>query len=78
MPAYYEITISDELDSAWATWFRGMRFQVNAHGETVLSGMLDDQAALHGMLNRIRDLNLTLISVSSSPAERLHDDRRKS
>jgi hypothetical protein len=64
----YEILIEDHLGDSWAEWFEGMtiRDEVDEHGrfaQTVLSGPMD-QAALHGILMRIRDLGLTLISVS--------------
>ncbi|HSR29009.1 MAG TPA: hypothetical protein VLY63_00485 [Anaerolineae bacterium] len=64
----YEILIEDHLGDSWTEWFDGMtiRAEVDEHGQftqTVLSGPMD-QAALHGILMRIRDLGLTLISVS--------------
>lgn len=65
MPAYYEITIKDQLDPGWSAWFAGVQVTPLEGGGTLLSGILPDQAALHGLLERIRDLNLTLISVSS-------------
>ena len=61
-PAVYEIRVEGVLDSWWATWFGGL--QVQASGtQTVISGPLADQAALHGLLVKIRDLGLDLISV---------------
>ena len=61
-PAYYEIRVEGLLDSRWAAWFGGLQF--NSDGaQTVLSGRLPDQPALHGLLARIRDLGLCLISV---------------
>src|SRR5262245_11720240 len=61
-PARYEIRVAGVLDSCWATWFDGL--QVIAEGEeTVISGLLTDQPALHGLLAKIRDLGLTLTSV---------------
>jgi hypothetical protein len=64
MPEYYEIRTKGHLDSAWSDWFAGMKSTHLEGDETLLSGALPDQAALHGLLERIRDLNLTLISVS--------------
>lgn len=66
----YEIRIEDHLGDSWTAWFEGMtiRDEVDEHGRfrrTVLSGVMD-QAALHGALMRIRDLGLTLVSVSRS------------
>ena len=60
----YRIRIKGKLDERWAQWFDGMRVgYVDAVGETTLSGALPDQTALHGLLTKIRDLNLDLISV---------------
>ena len=60
--AHYEIRVEGVLDSRWAAWFDGL--QVSDDGEeTVISGVLPDQPALHGLLAKIRDLGLCLISV---------------
>ena len=60
--AHYEIRVDGVLDSQWAAWFDGL--QVSDDGdETVISGLLADQPALHGLLAKIRDLGLCLISV---------------
>jgi hypothetical protein len=64
MPEYYEIKVRGHLDQRWSDWFAGLRLTHLEGNETLLSGLLLDQAALHGLLERIRDLNLTLISVS--------------
>jgi hypothetical protein len=64
MPEYYEIKVKGHLDASWSQWFAGLKLtQLEGNG-TVLSGTLPDQAALHGLLEHIRDLNLTLISVT--------------
>ena len=65
MPEHYEIKIRGHLDPYWSEWFAGMRLTHLAGDETLLSGSLPDQAALYGLLERIRDLNLKLISVAS-------------
>ena len=65
MPEYYEIKIKGHLDQRWSEWFAGLTLTHLEGNETSLSGQLSDQAALHGLLERIRDLNLTLISVTS-------------
>jgi hypothetical protein len=64
MSEYYEIKIKGHLDPRWSGWFAGMTLTTLEGKETLLSGPLADQAALHGLLERIRDLNLTLISVN--------------
>ena len=59
----YEIKIKGHLDDRWADWFEGMMFTHESDGTTTLCGPVTDQAALHGILNGIRDLGLSLISV---------------
>jgi hypothetical protein len=66
MPEYYEIKIKGCLDPGWSDWFAGLKLAHLDADETLISGPLPDQAALHGLLERIRDLNLTLISVTCS------------
>lgn len=65
MTAFYKIKVKGHLDAHWSDWFAGLQLTYPAADETLLSGPLPDQAALHGLLERIRDLNLTLISVSN-------------
>jgi hypothetical protein len=66
MPEFYEIKIKGHLDQHWSDWFSGLKLAYLEEDETLLSGWLNDQAALHGLLERIRDLNLTLLSVTRS------------
>ena len=66
MPEYYEIKIKGHLNDHWEPWFEGMNLKYETDGEeqyTLISGPVADQPALHGLLAKIRDLNLTLISV---------------
>jgi hypothetical protein len=65
VPEYYEIKIKGHLDPCWSDWFAGLKLTHLEEDETLLSGPLPDQAALHGLFERIRDLNLKLISVTS-------------
>lgn len=60
----YEIRVRDHLTTGWTHYFEGMELRYEANGEMVLTGRLPDQAALHGVLIRVRDLGLTLISVN--------------
>ena len=64
MPEYYEIKIKGHLDQRWSESLAGLTLTHLQGDETLLSGTLPDQPALHGLLERIRDLNLTLISVT--------------
>ncbi len=60
----YEIRIRGRLDARWAARFDGMSMQDDPDGTTVLSGPVTDQAALHGLISRVRDLGLPLLSVA--------------
>ncbi len=78
MPEYYEIKVKSHLDQRWLDWFLGLQLTYLEGDKTLLSGLLLDQAALHGLLERIRDLNLTLISVNrSNPPEQQLDQENK-
>lgn len=62
-PSHYEIRIQGHLDSRWASWFEGLTLTPEEDGATRLSGPVADQAALHGLLRKVRDLGLPLLSV---------------
>jgi hypothetical protein len=63
MSPVYEIRVHGRLDARWESWFQGLSLQFEGENVTVMRGPVSDQACLHGILERIRDLNLTLISV---------------
>jgi hypothetical protein len=67
-PARYEVRVDGVLDGRWSDWFQGLRIQ-NQGGETILSGTLPDQPALHGILDKVRDLGLSVITVRRIPLE---------
>src|SRR5262245_54381684 len=69
----YEIRLEGHLDPRWATWFDGMRIAAAADGSTVLRGDVPDQSALHGLLQRARDLGLPLVSVRRLDPNPPHD-----
>ncbi len=62
-PAGYRIRVEGHLDQRWSTWFDGMQLS-RSDGTTVLEGPVPDQAALHGLLTKVRDMGLTLVSVN--------------
>jgi hypothetical protein len=63
-PKFYEIRLQGHLDSRWAERFEGMVLTLEENGDTVLTGRVVDQAALHGLLRKVRDLALPLIAVT--------------
>ncbi len=63
-PINYEIRVEGLIDVRWTEWFNGMDITYANNTETILTGQLPDQTALHGILEKIRDLGLNLISVS--------------
>lgn len=65
----YEIRISGHLDQRWAEWFDGLTVTQEGDGTTVLHGPIVDQAALHGLLQKVRDLGLPLVSVTQVAPE---------
>ena len=60
----YEIRLKGHLDSRWAEWFDGLSLTNSSDGTTVIHGFVLDQAALHGLLRKVRDIGLQLISVT--------------
>jgi hypothetical protein len=61
---FYAIRLKGHLDGRWANWFEGLTITLEDNGETLLTGPVTDQAALHGLLRKVRDLGLPLLSVN--------------
>jgi hypothetical protein len=69
MSRWYRIEVKEQLDTHWAAWFDGMTISHTADGSTLLEGPVVDQAALYGLIRKLRDLGLTLIAVQPVGAE---------
>ena len=63
-PLVYQIRIQGQLGREWTDWFGGLTIRLTDNGETLLTGPVVDQAALHGLLRKVRDLGVPLLSVS--------------
>jgi hypothetical protein len=63
-PRQYEIRLKGHLGARWSAWFDGLSLTQESDGTTVIRGSVIDQAALHGLLNKVRDLGLPLIAVT--------------
>ena len=62
-PLVYQFRLKGHLDGQWQHWFGGLTITLEDNGETLLSGGVSDQAALHGLLRKVRDLGMPLVSV---------------
>ena len=62
-PGHYEIRVRGHLDARWTDWFGGLTLTLKANGDTLLTGLVVDQAALPGVLRKVRDLGLPLLAV---------------
>lgn len=62
-PGWYEFRLKGHLDGRWAAWFEGLTITRADNGDTLLRGLVVDQAALHGVLRKVRDLGVPLIAV---------------
>ena len=72
-PAHYEIRLGGHLGARWSAWFDGLDVRHEEDGTTVISGPVADQAALHGLLQRVRDLGLPLISLTEVRGDSTND-----
>ena len=63
-PGRYEIRLKGHLGSRWTAWFDGLTLTHDSDGTTIIRGLVADQAALHGLLQKVRDLGLPLVSVT--------------
>ncbi len=68
-PVVYQIRINGHLDLQWADWFEGLTITLEEDGNTLLTGAVLDQAALHGLLKKVRDLGMPLVSVNRKDLE---------
>lgn len=67
MPRIYEIRVEGYLGDPWTNWFDGLAIHKEPNGHTTLTGLVEDQAALYGILTKIHNLNLILVSVNRTP-----------
>jgi hypothetical protein len=65
----YQIRIKGHLSRQWTDWFEGLTITLEENGETLLTGLVTDQAALHGLIKKVRDLGMPLLSVNSVRVE---------
>ena len=73
-PLIYQIRFKSHLDSNWTDWFEGLTVTLEANGDTLLTGPVVDQAALHGLLKKVRDLGVTLVSVNQILVNETHPE----
>jgi len=72
----YEIKVKGHLEEHWSDWLGGLEVAHDGHGNSLLTGVIPDQAALHGILAQIRDLGLTLISISPHVEDAERKDKK--
>jgi hypothetical protein len=77
LPMIYQIRIQGHLDSQWTAWFEGLTITLEDNGETLLTGPVIDQAALHGLIKKVRDLGIPLVSVVPVECSETHPSRSK-
>jgi hypothetical protein len=76
-PVVYQIRLKGHLGSQWTDWFEGLTITLEEDGDTLLTGPVVDQAALHGLLKKVRDLGMPLVSVSQVQFNEIHTYRSK-
>jgi hypothetical protein len=78
-PTVYQIRVKSHLSSDWTEWFQGLSITLEDNGDMLLTGPVVDQAALHGLLKKVRDLGIPLISVNPVQCNEIHleDDEQK-
>ena len=74
MVLHEQITVKEYLEDSWSTWFDGLTITHAADGATTLAGPVRDQSALYGLIDKARDLGLTLVAVGRSDPSSLADD----
>ena len=76
MARHYQVTVKEYLEDSWSTWFHGLSITHAADGATTLEGSIRDQSALYGLIDKARDLGLTLVAVGrSAPPGRADEPR---
>ncbi len=73
----YQIRIEGHLGQQWMDWFDGLTITLEENGDTLLTGPVIDQAALHGLLKKVRDLGMSLVSISRVQFNETHPYRSK-
>ena len=76
-PTVYQIRLKGHLGSQWTNWFEGLSITLEDNGETLLTGPVIDQAALHGLLKKVRDLGMILVSVNQVQFNETQQNRSK-
>jgi hypothetical protein len=75
-PAIYEVRIKGHLGTQWADWFGDVSVTLEDNGETLLTGPVADQAALHGLLKKVRDLGMPLVSVNRVKSDQANTSKQ--
>lgn len=73
----YEIRLQGHLATRWVMWFEGMTITQEENGDTLLRGSVADQAALHGLLKRVRDIGMPLLAVNRVPCNELQQSEQR-